>query len=99
MGAGLFQLKLKNSDSQISIDNNAAKITNGEETNPDADIEPPYTGPVIAPLKIGDKSIEFPYTDDTSNEDLIIKSDRKYYNAFSGGDAYFSVTNNSNVDE
>ena len=52
-----------------------------------------YIGPKVPALNTGDQIIEFPYTDDLSGETIIIKSDKKDYNGFSGSDVYFTLTN------
>ncbi len=85
----MFQFEFKNSRSDV-------KVNIKEDSSV---VEPAYTGPKIAPLELGDKSIEFPYTDNLDGESLIIKSDQKEYTGDSGSDVYFSVTNTSNIDE
>ena len=46
----------------------------------------------VQALTIGDKTVDFTYTDDTEGEDIIIHSDKKTYIDFSGAPMYFSVT-------
>ncbi len=50
-------------------------------------------------LEIGDKTIDFQYSDDNSNETLIIKTDRANYIGLSQTDVYLSVTNSGDEDE
>lgn len=45
------------------------------------------------------KEIDFEFTDENSNENLIIKSDRKDYYGVTNADVYFSVTNASTQPE
>jgi hypothetical protein len=50
-------------------------------------------------FKIKNKEIKFDYTDDNSNENLIIKTDEKSYYGISTSEVLFSVTNESGHDE
>ena len=47
----------------------------------------------VKPFQIGDKKIDFTYTDDNSDENLIIKTDQKTYIGLTRAEVYFSVTN------
>ena len=47
----------------------------------------------VKPLKIKGKIINFVYTDDNRNENLIIKTNKKTYIGLTRADVYFSVTN------
>lgn len=53
----------------------------------------------VAPLKIGNKSINFTYTDNNKNENLIIKTDKKTYVGLNRAEVYFSITNTGNESE
>ncbi|GEM_PF-1992698 len=54
----------------------------------------------VSPIQIDNKtSIQFPYTDDTSGESLIIKTNQKTYSGLSNSEVYISITNTRNIDE
>ena len=54
----------------------------------------------VAPIQIEEgKIVEFPYTDDNSGENIIIKTDKKDYYGVNSSDVYVSITNTRNVDE
>ena len=67
--------------------------------NPNIQEEEEYIGLRVPGIEIDGQTIEFPYTDDNSNESIIIKTDKKTYNSFAGSDVYYSVTNTSNMAE
>ncbi len=46
-----------------------------------------------------DETIPLTWTDDNSNENLIIQSDRKYYDGRDSSEVYFSITNISSQDQ
>ncbi|MBT7553161.1 DUF2341 domain-containing protein, partial [bacterium] len=52
-----------------------------------------YARAEVAPLQIDDKTIDFTFTDDNANENLIIKTDKETYIGLARGEVYFSVTN------
>ncbi|MCD4760882.1 hypothetical protein K8R42_03220, partial [bacterium] len=57
---------------------------------------PPRVGIVqaeVTPLQFDNKVIDFTFTDDNTDESLIIKTDKKTYIGLSRGEVYFSVTN------
>jgi len=53
----------------------------------------------VAPLRLENKKIDFTYTDDNSEENLIIKTDERTYISLTRADVYFSVTNVGNESE
>jgi hypothetical protein len=57
----------------------------------------PFTTPkwegTVKTLKLGGQSIDFPYTDENSDENIIIKTDKKTYFDIGKTNVYFSVTN------
>ena len=53
----------------------------------------------VKPLKIKGKTINFVYTDENRNENLIIKTNKKTYIGLTQADVYFSVTNTGDTSE
>lgn len=51
------------------------------------------------PLMVDGKEISFAYTDDNSNENLVIKSDQKDYTGLTQAEVYLSVTNRGETAE
>ena len=47
----------------------------------------------VAPLQLENKLVDFTFTDDNSNENLIITTDKQIYIGLARGEVYFSVTN------
>ncbi len=99
VSAGFFYLVSKEHPAGLRSNSDTKSVIENNKEQTDRDIEPVYAGPQIEPLKADNKTIEFPYTDDSSGESLTIKSDKKYYTGFSDTNAYFSVTNNTAQDE
>lgn len=53
----------------------------------------------IVPLKLANQRIEFLYTDDNADENIIIKTNQKHYRGNAWSNVYISLTNTTNLSQ
>jgi hypothetical protein len=88
----------------LEVDYNRGKVKGEKEINKANQNEEVIPGTEQhfwneGPLEVDGKEISFDHTDESSNENLLIRSDRKDYAGLSQAEVYLSITNIGSEDE